>query len=32
VDRSYIRVEADGRLFDLCYDRLTKTWSLERAL
>ena len=32
VSRSYSRVEADGRLFDLCYDRLTKAWSLERAL
>ena len=32
VSRSYSRVEADGRLFDLCYDRLAKAWSLERAL
>jgi hypothetical protein len=32
VSRSYSRVEAEGRLFDLCYDRLTKAWSLERAL
>jgi hypothetical protein len=32
VSRSYSRVEAGGRLFDLCYDRLTKAWSLERAL
>ena len=32
VSRSYSRVEADGRLFDLCYDRLTKAWSLERRL
>ncbi len=32
VSRSYSRVEADGRLFDLCYDRLTKAWSLERTL
>lgn len=32
VSRSYSRVEAGGRLFDLCYDRLAKTWSLERAL
>lgn len=32
VSRSYNRVEADGRLFDLCYDRLAKSWSLERAL
>ena len=32
VSRSYCRVEAAGRLFDLFYDRLTKAWSLERAL
>lgn len=32
VSRSYSRVEAEGRLFDLCYDRLTKAWSLERTL
>lgn len=32
VSRSYCRVEADGRLFDLCYDRLSKVWSLERVL
>ncbi len=32
VSRSYCRVEAAGRLFDLFYDRLTKRWSLERAL
>jgi hypothetical protein len=32
VSRSYSRVEAEGRLFDLCYDRLTKAWSLERRL
>ena len=32
VSRSYSRVEADGRLFDLYYDRLAKAWSLERTL
>lgn len=32
VSRSYSRVEAGGRLFDLCYDRLAKAWSLERTL
>jgi len=32
VNRSYCRVEAEGRLFDLCYDRLAKAWALERAL
>jgi hypothetical protein len=32
VSRSYSRVESEGRLFDLCYDRLTKAWSLERTL
>jgi hypothetical protein len=30
--QSYSRVEAEGRLFDLCYDRFTKAWSLERTL
>ncbi len=32
VSRSYCRVEAAGRLFDLFYDRLTSGWSIERAL
>ncbi len=32
VNRSYSRVESGGRLFDLCYDRLAKAWSLERVL
>jgi hypothetical protein len=32
VSRSYCRVEAAGRLFDLYYDRLGKSWSLERVL
>jgi len=32
VSRSYWRVRAEGRVFDLRYDRLTKTWALERVL
>jgi hypothetical protein len=32
VSRRYSRVLADGRLFDLYFDRLTKLWFLERAL
>lgn len=32
VNRSYWRVRAEGRVFDLRYDRITKTWALERAL
>jgi len=32
VSRSYWRVRADGRVFDLRYDRLTKAWALEQAL
>lgn len=32
VSRSYWRVRAEGRVFDLCYDRLSRTWTLERAL
>lgn len=32
VSRSYWRVRAEGRVFDLCYDRLTKAWTLVRAL
>jgi len=32
VSRSYWRVRADGRVFDLRYDRLTRAWALERAL
>jgi hypothetical protein len=27
-----VRVAAEGRVFDLCYDRLRKGWFLERAL
>lgn len=30
VSRSYWRVRAGGRVVDLRYDRLTKTWALER--
>ena len=32
VSRSYWRVRAEGHVFDLCYDRIGKTWMLERAL
>ena len=32
VSRSYWRVRAEGHVFDLRYDRLTKTWALEQAL
>ena len=32
VSRSYWRVRADGRVFDLRYDRVTKAWALEQAL
>ena len=32
VSRSYWRVRAEGRVFDLRYDRITKTWMLEQAL
>ena len=32
VSRSYWRVRADGHVFDLRYDRLTKAWALEQAL
>ena len=32
VSRSYWRVRADGRVFDLRYDRLIKAWALERVL
>jgi hypothetical protein len=32
VSRSFWRVRAEGRVFDLRYDRLTKIWTLERAL
>jgi hypothetical protein len=32
VSRSYWRVRAEGRVFDLRYDRLSKAWALERAL
>ena len=32
VSRSYWRVRAEGHVFDLRYDRIGKTWTLERAL
>ena len=32
VSRSYWRVRAEGCVFDLRYDRLTKAWALEQAL
>lgn len=32
ISRSYWRVRAGGRVFDLRYDRLTKSWALEREL
>ena len=32
VSRSYWRVRAEGRVFDLRYDRLSKAWALERVL
>jgi hypothetical protein len=32
VSRSYWRVRAEGRVVDLRYDRLTKTWALEREI
>jgi hypothetical protein len=32
VDRRYLRVVAEGRVFDLFFDRLRRRWFLERAL
>ena len=32
ISRSYWRVRAGGRVFDLRYDRITKSWALEREL
>ncbi|MFA4965724.1 MAG: DUF6504 family protein [Thermoleophilia bacterium] len=32
LSRSYWRVRAEGRVFDLRYDRIAKAWALERAL
>jgi hypothetical protein len=32
VSRSYWRVRAGGRVFDLRYDRLDKAWTLEKVL
>ena len=32
VSRYYWRVRAGGRVVDLCYDRLSKAWALEREI
>jgi hypothetical protein len=32
VDRRYLRVVAEGRVFDLFFDRSQRRWFLERAL
>ena len=32
VSRVYWRVRAEGRVFDLRYDRIGKAWALEQAL
>ena len=32
VSRAYWRVRAEGRVFDLRYDRIGKVWVLEQAL
>jgi hypothetical protein len=32
VSRHYWRVRAEGRLFDLSFDRITKVWRLEHVL
>ena len=32
VSRSYWRVRAGGRVFDLRYDRLARVWALEKVL
>ena len=32
TSRRHVRVAAEGRVFDLYYDRLRKGWFLERAL
>ncbi len=32
VSRLYWRVRAEGRVFDLRYDRLSRSWALEQAL
>ncbi len=31
VNRHYSRVIADGRMFDLFFDRITRSWHLTRA-
>lgn len=32
VSRRYFRVRADGRVFDLAYDRLTRRWTMAATL
>lgn len=32
MNRRYFRVRADGRLFDLVFDRLTRHWSMGKTL
>ncbi len=32
INRAFWRVRAEGRVFDLRYDRITKSWALERIL
>lgn len=32
VDRRYCRVRAEGRLFDIYFDRLARNWFLDKAL
>jgi hypothetical protein len=32
VSRRFSRVVAEGRVFDLCYDRLARTWTLHRVV
>jgi hypothetical protein len=32
VSRRYCRLRADGRLFDIYFDRLTSSWFLDKAL
>ena len=32
VQRCYWRVHAEGRLFDLCFDRVARVWRLEHVV